>query len=82
MILNNAVEVTTFYNLNLLKKIFWNTVFQSIYYILLTFYSEATLLIMSVNKKVRKNKKVTNNINKNIKIKQILKQQKEQDMSG
>jgi len=37
---------------------------------------------MSVNKKVRKNKKVTNNINKNIKIKQILKQQKEQDMSG
>jgi len=66
MILNNLVEVTTFYNLDILKKIFWNAVSQSIYYILLTLYSEDTLPIMGTKKKVRRNNRKRDNINRKI----------------
>jgi len=66
MILNNSVQVTTFYNLDLPKKFFWNAVSRSIYYILLTLYSEDTLSIMGTNKKVKRNNRKKDNINRKI----------------
>jgi len=44
----------------------WNVVSQSIYYIPLSLYSEETLPIMGTSKKVRRNKRKRDNINRNI----------------